>query len=886
MHTALIAISFLACGYCQEAEYFVAVDGKDTSPGTAERPFATLEGARDTIRRLKKSVQQGGIAVTLKPGIYERLEPFELSKEDSGTGDSRIIYRVQQGGEVRISGGKTVSEWKPVTDPPVLARLSEEARGNVFQADLRGQGITNLGGVLKDRLELFFSDEPMPISRWPNRGFIKITGLVGGSPKNVRGTKGDKIGKFYYQNDRPKRWAGDDDIHVHGYWFWDWSDQRQKVESIDTEKQLISVVPPYHGYGYRVGQWFYAFNLLSEIDEPGEWYLDRERGTLYFWPPSPIENGKAVVSIASSLITMTDTSHVTFRGLTFEAARGTAISIRNGTENQIIGCTIRNMGTSAVGISNGKKNSVIGCNIYGMGGGGISLWGGNRKTLTPASHVAENNHIHHYGRWRRMYQKAVALGGVGNRAAHNLIHNAPHQAMGFWGNDHVIEFNEIHSVCYESNDAGAIYAGRDWTMRGTVIRNNYLHHINGFRGRGCVGVYLDDMFSGTAIRGNVFYKVTRAAFIGGGRDCIIENNIFVDCVPAIHVDARAVGWARKSVDGVMKDRLLAVPYNKPPYSTRWPQLTNIMDDEPGLPKGNIVRRNINKGGRWDGIHGRARPLVSLKDNLLDKNPLFVDEQAMNFQLRDESPAYALGFKRIPIEKIGLYEDARRASWPVTHKVRPMESPPPKARPNVRKGPRPRFKVERTKARFEIDGIIRDEEWKSAKARSMILKEDVRGKPANPRSHAWLYHDGKYLYVAILNSVDPGKPLRRGPTWGKDDAVEIALKNPAGGKAASIYVLRGFPNGHFESSTESGVPAEKAKKAGEGTEYAARVIDAGHWSAEFKISFEGLGIDPAKQTALPCSISVRKTATSLWLMWYGTNSFTWEVDRAGTIMLGK
>jgi hypothetical protein len=284
---------------------------------------------------------------------------------------------------------------------------------------------------------------------------------------------------------------------------------------------------------------------------------------------------------------------MTFRGLTFEAARGTAISIRNGTENQIIGCTIRNMGTSAVGISNGKKNSVIGCNIYGMGGGGISLWGGNRKTLTPASHVAENNHIHHYGRWRRMYQKAVALGGVGNRAAHNLIHNAPHQAMGFWGNDHVIEFNEIHSVCYESNDAGAIYAGRDWTMRGTVIRNNYLHHINGFRGRGCVGVYLDDMFSGTAIRGNVFYKVTRAAFIGGGRDCIIENNIFVDCVPAIHVDARAVGWARKSVDGVMKDRLLAVPYNKPPYSTRWPQLTNIMDDEPGLPKGNIVLRNIN-----------------------------------------------------------------------------------------------------------------------------------------------------------------------------------------------------------------------------------------------------------------------------------------------------
>ena len=107
----------------------------------------------------------------------------------------------------------------------------------------------------------------------------------------------------------------------------------------------------------------------------------------------------------------------------------------------------------------------------------------------------------------------------------------------------MIEFNEIHNVCYESNDAGAIYTGRNWTMRGTVIRNNYLHHISGFEGRGCVGVYLDDMFCGTEISGNLFYRVTRAAMIGGGRDCLVKNNLFVDCKPALHIDARALGWA-------------------------------------------------------------------------------------------------------------------------------------------------------------------------------------------------------------------------------------------------------------------------------------------------------------------------------------------------------
>ena len=130
-----------------------------------------------------------------------------------------------------------------------------------------------------------------------------------------------------------------------------------------------------------------------------------------------------------------------------------------------------------------------------------------------------------------MYNPAVQMSGVGNRVTHNLIHDAPHMAIGSGGQNHRIEYNEIYHVCTESNDAGAMYAGRNWTMRGTEIRFNYLHDIQGFEGKGCVGVYLDDQYSGTLVYGNLFHKVTRAAMIGGGRDCTIENNIFVDCVP-------------------------------------------------------------------------------------------------------------------------------------------------------------------------------------------------------------------------------------------------------------------------------------------------------------------------------------------------------------------
>jgi len=638
----------------------VAPGGSDTNAGTRDRPLATLEAAREAVRKLKAAgpLPTGGVTVVLAGGTYERKAAFHLTAADSGTAGAPIVYRAAKGAEVRLTGGKAVTNFRPVTDKAVLARLDAEARGKVVQADLKALGVADYGQAGGGGLELFFRDRPMTLARWPNEEFVKITGLVGGKPVNVRGTKGDRIGKFMYAGDRPKRWAGEKDVWVHGYWFWDWSDQRHGVESIDTARRIISVKPPYHGYGYRVGQWFYAFNVLAELDRPGEWYLDRQTGVLYFWPPSDLLKGRATVSVAGELVRMQGTSHVALEGLTLEAARGTAVTITGGKANRLTDCVLRNLGAWAVRVSGGSGAAVTGCEIHHTGEGGIGLSGGSRKSLTPAGHEAVSNHIHHYGRWHRMYKSAISLSGVGLRAAHNLIHDAPHMAVSFGGNDHVIEFNEIHHVCQESNDAGAIYAGRDWTMRGTVIRHNYLHHIQGFRARGCVGVYLDDMFCGTQIVGNVFHKVTRAAFIGGGRDCLVANNIFVDCKPALHIDARAMGWASYHVKTTMTTRLNAMPWRDELWRRRYPKLVSILADDPAAPKGNVVARNVSVGGRWDGVHGAARKYVTFQDNLIDGDPHFVDRPKGNFRLRDDSPAYKLGFKRIPMEKIGLLRERR------------------------------------------------------------------------------------------------------------------------------------------------------------------------------------------------------------------------------------
>lgn len=688
----LFAWTFARCGCAQPVHFYVTLDGNDAwsgriaTPNAAKTdgPIATLARARDVVREHRRGnrLPEGAIVV-VGEGTYIFEAPLELTIEDAGTKQSPVVYRAAANKQVRLLGGKVVRDWKRVEDAEVLDRLDPSARDRLMSADLKQLGVSDFGSPSGGGIELFFDGRAMTVSRWPNEGFARIVNVLGKTERNVRGTKGCAEGIFTYDGDRPGRWIDERDAWVHGYWFWDWSEQRHKIKSIDAQRRVIEVEPPYHGYGYRKGQWFYGFNLLSEIDRPGEWYLDRERGMLYFWPPSPVEQSQAVVSVIPSLITMKDVSHVSWRGFTLEGARGTAITISGGTENRILGCTIRNVGGWAVNVSGGTRHGVIGCDMYQMGGGGISLTGGDRTTLTPADHFARNNHVHHYARVKRVYQPGITLQGVGNRASHNLIHNAPHMGMGFGGNDHVIELNEIHSVCYESNDAGAIYTGRNWTMRGTVIRNNYLHHINGFEGRGCVGVYLDDMFCGTEISGNLFYRVTRAAFIGGGRDCVVTNNLFVDCNPSLHIDARALGWAHDHTDAWVKEgrekgTLSGIRYNEPPYRERYPQLVNILEEEPAAPRGNRVFANVSFGGKWDGVSDEARNYQTIQHNLVDRDPRFTTPErlgegnsprAVDFALEADSPAWTVGFEKLPLEEMGLYEDEIRASWPVTHKVR-------------------------------------------------------------------------------------------------------------------------------------------------------------------------------------------------------------------------
>jgi hypothetical protein len=221
--------------------------------------------------------------------------------------------------------------------------------------------------------ELFFDGQPMTVARWPNGSeWARIAGFPRDQVKgdDHGGELGVLTGGFQYEGDRPRGWAKSDDIWVHGYWAWDWANSYERIERIELEQRLVRTASPHGLYGFRKGQRFYFLNVLEELDEPGEWYLDRVAGRLYFWPPAPgLDVSEVILSfVETPLISMDDVSHVTFRGLILEAGRSHGISVRGGRDNVIAGCAIHLMGNYGVWIEGGQAHAVRSCDIENTGG--------------------------------------------------------------------------------------------------------------------------------------------------------------------------------------------------------------------------------------------------------------------------------------------------------------------------------------------------------------------------------------------------------------------------------------------------------------------------------------------------------------------------------------
>jgi hypothetical protein len=617
----------------------------------------------------------------LRAGSYFLSRTFELTSPDSGTAAAPITYAAYPGETVRLIGGKRIRNFVPVTDPAILNRLPPAARRQVRQCDLKAEGITDYGsyqprghsgGSAHAALELFYNGQVMTVARWPkqpplpNRGFIDITDF--------------KEGRLFYDDERPRRWASFEEVHLHGYFSCDWASSIVRAKEMDPVARTVSCIPPeVSAYGARKGGRFFFFNVLDELGEPGEWFLDRKTGLLYFWPPSPLRQGEAIVSILDApLINLTAVDQVRFERLTIEAMRGDGIAIEGGAHNLIAGCVLRNIGRHGVSIHEGFDHQVLSCDIFETGECGIDILAGDRKTLTPCRHRVHNCHLHHIAREGWTYFNAVRLQhnldlGCGVILSNNRMHEHRHALIHYKGNDHLIEKNDLYNMTLEGDDCGSIYTGRDFAMQGNVVRHNYIHHV-GDSGRndwGSFGVYMDDCGGGTDIYGNLFHYIDKAVLAGGGINIRIHDNIFVYCNPAIWFDERGASAGadgpgsmvhdtmRQNVDHV--SALQPGPYAKYPNLDK---LTRAFREHLGVYTwGGGVFRNIVFGsrGEWLATYWTTYPPhFEFHDNWVGEDPGFKDADFDNFALQENAPAYQkIGIAKIPFESIGLLRDEYR-----------------------------------------------------------------------------------------------------------------------------------------------------------------------------------------------------------------------------------
>lgn len=293
------------------------------------------------------------------------------------------------------------------------------------------------------------------------------------------------------------------------------------------------------------------------------------------------------------------------------------------------------------------------------------LGGGDRKTLTPASHEALNNHIWRFSEHQLTSAYGLSFDGVGNRAAHNLIHDAPHQAVFVGGNDHVFELNEVHHVCTETDDCGALYKGRNPSCRGNLIRFNYWHDIGSPMGHGNAAIYFDDGDGGDTVFGNIFARCGEpgrgsfgTVFSHGGHGLRAENNVFIDCKRALGSapwdDARWRDALKGGQDCFFPDKLLKeVDIRTPPYLTHYPELAGYLDPPAGLPRVSLARLNVmvrcaeTAGGNW-----RLDPGANWSTT---EDPGFVDGPHGDYRFRKDAVVFERlpGFKPVPFAEMGL-----------------------------------------------------------------------------------------------------------------------------------------------------------------------------------------------------------------------------------------
>jgi len=640
LQAALLLLPWMAAiGPAFAAEVHVAPHGSDTHTGTAARPFASLERARDAIRQARQSTPRQAMTIWLHGGHYPRQRSFELAAEDSGTPSAPLIIAARPGERPVLSGMASVPKaaFAPVTDPDVLGRIIDPAaRQGLLQADLRAAGITDFGAIGRRGfripghhaapapVHLHHGGERQPLARWPNRdegfpallsrfhqprlGVVARNRIIDPGPVLDDGPGfWSRGGTFGVAFDRLAHWSRAEEIWLDGVFgaSWEWSYNR--VAALDPAQRRITLATG-EVNGIRAdwsGDFFFAENLLEEIDRPGEWFIDRQRGLLYLLPPASWNeaNQRTELSmLAQPMIRLRNASHVVLRGLVMEGGRDAALAVEGGQGVRLERSEVRNFSTGGVRMA-GLRHGVTGSRLRDIGGAAVSLTCGNTETLERGDCFAEDNHIHDWGWYHKVYAGAVTAFGVGQRILHNHIHNGPHGAVFIFGNDHLLEGNRIHHVVETFIDMGAVYAntGARPLQRGHVVRRNHFHDI-GQVFTAQAAVYLDNMSRGWLVEENLFERIggggrapvpgSHAVKLNAASHILVRHNLFLDSTLPISLGSHAARVFLPRFRPIWEQDIPPERLANLPHLQRYPELARFWSEDHGRPVDVRFERNV------------------------------------------------------------------------------------------------------------------------------------------------------------------------------------------------------------------------------------------------------------------------------------------------------
>jgi hypothetical protein len=664
------------------ADYYVAAGGADAGQGTKDQPFATIERARDAIRELKKTGPlKEPVTVRLRRGVYALSQAVVFGPEDSGTASCPVNYMAEGNEPVVLDGGRRVTGWRKHNDKLWVADLPDVARG---QWTFR---------------QLYVNGRQRPRARMPNEGFFRVAGCPQGTPKKGEYHK-DCDALEFVTGDIRADWANLSDVEVIVYHFW--TDSHLPIKSVNTASKLVT-------FAHKAGKVFtddftedgaryIVENVFEGLDAPGEWYLNRRTGQLFYYPMPGEDLSKAevVAPFSPSLLRLEGNpaeqryvEYLRFRNLSFAYSRfelppgdsndkqgsatvPAAITLRGARSCRIELCRMSSLGTFAIDLLSGcSDNRIAGNEIANVAAGGIRVNGGTERNPIwerTRNNIISDNSLHHYGLDYPSAVGILVMNAEGNTVAHNHIHHGGYTGISIgwvWGytrsvsQNNRVEFNHIHDIGGVLSDMGGIYTLG--VSPGTVIRNNLIHDVTANHYGGW-GIYHDEGSTHLLVENNVVYHTKFAPFnIHFSKEVTVRNNIFalgtleqlsrgrVEPHKSVYFENNIVYWREGELFSKnWKDE----PYTfhiSPKKKSDTTTLTSTFDCDWNLyynPTQKVEEVAFSKGS-WADWRKRGKDTHSRY-----ADPLFVNPDQGDFTLKPDSPAFALGFQPIDVSQVG------------------------------------------------------------------------------------------------------------------------------------------------------------------------------------------------------------------------------------------